>query len=85
MLRFFTLQGNGLMNKTLLGHRSRRVGEALLAFIRGGEALLTFSGGGKALLATGSIDETLHLHKVGLKTPGELLDLRRCRYSGGLP
>ena len=74
MLQFFTSQGNGLMNETLLGHRSRRVGEALLAFIRGGEALLafirggeallTFSGGGKALLVTGSIDETLYIFNV---------------------
>ena len=73
------------MNETLLGHQSRRVGKALLAFIRGGEALLTFSGGSKALLATNSIDETRRLLWAGLKTPGELLDLRRCRYSGGLP
>ena len=54
MLRFFTPQGNGLMNESLLGHRSRRVGKALL----------TFSGGSKALLATGSIDETLHVFTV---------------------
>jgi len=52
------------MNETLLRYRSRRVGEAMLAFIRGGEALLTFSGGGKALLATGSIGETLHVFTV---------------------
>jgi len=64
MLRFFTPLGNGLINEILLSHWSRRVGEALLAFIRSGEALLTFSGGGKALLATGSIDETACLHRL---------------------
>ena len=49
MLQFVMPLGNGLMNNTLPGCQSRRVGEALLAFVRGGRALLTFCHGGKAL------------------------------------